>query len=194
MSALHAHPPNIGAVRERLFALGETVRLAAADFEAYWPYIDNLWSSTGTPRTNEGCKTEYFCCRLHTTENWKPRGGGKRVRERQKPSHTAIGCPMRMRVVHAAGVVTVDRVGESPGHAHALEDSDCYKQPSVFCALATREVANGYSVAEVARNLRGVNCPADRAALYAAEGRWLSLKDIHNACAAWKKQHPASQQ
>ena len=78
---------------------------------------------------------------------------------------------MQMQVVHNAGVVTVNCVRESSGHAHALENSDCYEQPSVFCVLVTREVANGYSVAEVAQNLCDVNCSADWAALYTAGGQ-----------------------
>ena len=97
-------------------------------------------------------------------------------------------------MVHHAGIVTVDCVRESPGHAHAWKNSDCSKQPSVFCALVTREVANEYSIAEVTQNLCEVNYSIDQTALYTAKGQWLFLKDIHNACAAWKKQQPVSQQ
>ncbi|MCJ1301535.1 hypothetical protein MMC08_004336 [Hypocenomyce scalaris] len=186
MPGLHKYPSNIGAVRARLFALEEPVILSVTEFEVCWPHVDNVWKSTGTVRVIEGCRTEYFCCRRASKEDWMPQGGGKRVRKRQKPSHTAIGCPVTMRVVHHAGVVTVDRLreGEASGHVHTLDNSDCFKQPFVFCALAAREVANDYAVAVVARNLCEVNSSADQRALFAAGGRWLSLKDIHNACTA----------
>lgn len=36
--------------------------------------------------------------------------------------------------------------------------------------------------------------PEDQKALFAAGGRWLTSKDVANACAAWKKHHPSSQQ
>lgn len=113
-----------------------------------------------------------------------------------------------MRVVHNAGVVTVEHLtGKSlclslhvltvllgSEHAHTLDDSDRFKRPSVFRGLAAREVANGYTVAEVSRNIRAMHRPEDRKALFAAGGRWLTSKDVANACAAWKKQHPSSQQ
>ncbi|KAA6409122.1 MAG: hypothetical protein FRX48_07466 [Lasallia pustulata] len=130
----------------------------------------------GQRREEEGGQTEYFRCRLHSEEDHKPEGGGKRVRERQKPSNTAIGCPVSMRVVRHRGSVTVD----------------C--RPSVFRVLAARDVANGYAVAEVAKNICAVNCSEDRKKLFAARGKWLTAKDVHNACTAWKKQNPASQQ
>ena len=68
---------------------------------------------------------------------------------------------MQMQIVHHTGIVTVDCVGESSEHAHALKNSDCYEQPSVFSFLAIREVGDDYSVAEIAQNLCEVNCPAD---------------------------------
>ncbi len=89
-----------------------------------------------------------------------------------------------MRVVSEGAHVTVTRMGDCLEHAHALEDSDRWKRPSHFRSVAAAQVANGYKVAEVARNLRAVDRPADRTALHAAGGHWLSLKDVHNASAA----------
>ena len=182
MPGLHEYPPNIEAVHARLFALKEPVILTVIEFEACWPHVDNVWKSTGTVRVVGERRTEYFCCHRAPKEDWKPQGGRKRVQKRQKLSHSAIGCSVTMRVARHAGIVTVERLGEgeASGHVHTLDDSDRFKRPTVFRALAAREVANGYPVAEVARNLRGVNRPADRRALFAAGGRWLSLKDVHN--------------
>lgn len=47
-----------------------------------------------------------------------------------------------------------------------------------------------YTASEVARNLRAVDWPEDRKLLTDAGGWHLSLKDVHNASAAWKKDHP----
>ncbi|KAA6411861.1 MAG: hypothetical protein FRX48_04011 [Lasallia pustulata] len=122
------------------------------------------------------------------------KGGGNVYRERQKPSHTAIGCPVSMRVVRHRGSVTVDCVSKAQKHNHSLDDCDRFKRPSVFRVLAAREVANGYAVAEVAKNLRAVNRSEDRKKLFAAGGKWLTAKDVHNACTAWKNQNPVSRQ
>ncbi|SLM33896.1 MULE transposase domain, partial [Lasallia pustulata] len=99
-----------------------------------------------------------------------------------------------MRVVRHAGNVSVNRVGKVLEHIHSLDDCDRFKRPSVFRVLAVREVANGYSVAVVAKNLRAVNHSEDRKKLFAAGGKWLTSKDVHNACTTWKKQNPASKQ
>ena len=95
-------------------------------------------------------------------------------------------------MVTEAGSVTVQRIGTGVEHLHSLEDSDRWKRPSFVRQVAAREVANGYPVANVARNLRGVDRPKDRQALQEAGGHWLSLKDVHNAGAAWKKENPDS--
>ena len=152
MSALHHYPPNIGDVRRRLFCLDEPVALSAADFQAYWPHVDNFWSTTSTVRIEDGRRMEYFRCRLHPKGDWKPAGGGKQLWERQKPSWTAISCPQTMRVVHNAGTVTVEPLTGKflhlplhilifllgSEHTHTLDDSDRFKRPSVFRDLAAR--------------------------------------------------------
>ena len=111
----------------------------------------------------------------YTLRKITSRKGGKNVyRERQKPSHTAIGCPVSMRVVRHRGSVTVDCISKAQKHNHSLDDCDRFKRPSVFRVLAAREVANGYAVAEVAKNLRAVNRSEDRKKLFAAGGKCLA--------------------
>ena len=90
-------------------------------------------------------------------------GEGPHLQKRQKPAFSVIGCSMEIQVVTEAGSVTVQRVGMGVEHLHSLEDSDRWKRPSFVCQIAAREVANGYSVANVARNLQGVG---------GAVGRW----------------------
>ena len=91
------------------------------------------------------------------------------------------------------GMVTVSSMGEALEYIHSLDDCDRFKRPSVFWVLAAREVANGYSVAEVAQNLHAMNHPEDQKKLFTAGGRWLTAKDVHNVCTTWKKQNPSSQ-
>ena len=75
-------------------------------------------------------------------------------------------------------------------HLHTLDDSDRIKRSSAFLQLAASEVAKGYKVAEVSRNMQAMDRPKDRIQLAAAGGTWLNLKDIHNASSAWKKDNP----
>ena len=85
-----------------------------------------------------------------------PEGEGTHLQKRQKPTFSVIGCPMEIWVVTEAGSVTVQRVGMGVEHLHSLEDSDRWKRPSFVRQIAAREVANGYPVANVVRNLQGV--------------------------------------
>ncbi|KAA6413982.1 MAG: hypothetical protein FRX48_02344 [Lasallia pustulata] len=41
MSALHHYPPNVGE---------EAVALSAAEFDAYWPHVNNIWATPSTIR------------------------------------------------------------------------------------------------------------------------------------------------
>ena len=91
---------------------------------------------------------------------------------------------MTIRVVTKAGLVTVNRIEQGLVHTHTMKDLDRWKNPSFVRKIAEREVANGFRVTDVARNLRGFDQPADREALKEVRGRWMSLKDVHNAGAA----------
>lgn len=182
-------PDNIAAIRKELFEVEQTITLSAEQYNSYWPYVDNIWSSKGTPRnTKEGTIVEYFRCRCHPVKEHVPENEGRR--KRQKSSHDALGCEMRIRVVKSLNIVTIDRTGKCLCHIHTLEDIDLRKRPSTFRDLAAIEVAKNYTVAEVARNLRAVDRPDDRKLLTDAGGWHLSLKDVHNASATWKKDHP----
>ncbi len=161
VSALFEFPPAVASLRPRFFAVEDDFVLTADDFRTYWPYVDNIWSSVGAPASLKAGRTAYYRCRLHATKDWVPEGEGKKVRRRMKPSRTAIGCGMRMRVVTNGDCVTVSRTGVCTEHVHTLEDSDRWKRPSHFRELAAAQVASGYKVADVARNLRGVDRPAD---------------------------------
>ncbi|KZF19324.1 hypothetical protein L228DRAFT_41545 [Xylona heveae TC161] len=64
------NPPELGAWRQRLFALDEPVIIPYHQFEVYWPYVDNVWVRNkargvkGTPLTNV-----YYSCRLCRKDN-----------------------------------------------------------------------------------------------------------------------------
>lgn len=97
---------------------------------------------------------------------------------------------MRIRVIKSLNIVTINRTGNSLYHVHTLEDIDSRKRPSAFRDLAAVEVAKNYTAAEEARNLCAVDRPEDQKLLTDAGGGHLSLKGVHNASAAWKKDYP----
>ena len=131
---------NIAAIRKELFKVVQTITLSSEQYKSYWPYVDNIWSSKGTSRnTKDGSIVEYFRCRCHPVKENIPENEGRR--KRQKSSHDALGCEMRIRVTKSLNIVTIDRTGNSLYYVHTLEDIDSRKQPSAFRDLASVEVA-----------------------------------------------------
>jgi len=102
---------------------------------------------------------------------------------------------MKMQIVfqREKNIVKVKRLSDCQQHCHSLKNSDQIKQNSVCCFLAVSEVVKGYAVAAVSQNLSAVDCSKKQLLLKKAESHWLSLKDCHNAEAAYKKQNPDTQ-
>jgi len=48
-TGLFEFPSAVADARRRLFSLEEEVVLSSSEFKAYWPHIDNVWSSARTP-------------------------------------------------------------------------------------------------------------------------------------------------
>ena len=191
MATMHNLPPSIATVRSQIFCIDSTVVLSKTDWDLYWPYCDNIWSLARQNTNKEKTKvTSYYDCRLHPTNDHVPEGSGKSLRKRQKPSRTAIGCPIKMKVIRHEDFVEMIRVGSATVHNHDLDTSDREKRPSIFRKTAADEVSKGYKVSEVTRNTRAVDRSLDRAALQEAGGHWLSLKDVHKASASWKLNNP----
>ena len=182
-------PEDIATIRKNLFQVNDIVTLSLEEYNKYWPYVDNVWSSKGTPDTlKDGSIVEYFRCQCYPTVEHIPANEG--WRKRQKASHNALGCKMRIRVTKNCDLISIRQTGKWPDHVHTLDDIEARKRSSAFRDLAAIEVAKNYTPSEVARNLRAVNRPEDQKLLIEV-GRWhLSLKDVHNASAAWKKEHP----
>ncbi len=145
---IYNSPDNIAAIRKELFEVVQTIKLSPKQYNSYWPYVDNIWSSKGTPRnTKDGSIVEYFRCRCHPVKDHIPENEGRR--KRQKSSHDALDFEMRIRVTKSLKIVTIDRIGNFLYHVNTLEDMDSQKRASTFRDLAAVEVAKNYTVAEV---------------------------------------------
>lgn len=114
--------------------------LSLEEYNGYWPYVDNIWSSKGTPRcTKDGSIVEYFRCRCHPVKEHIPENESRR--KRQKASHDALGCEMRIRIIKNISTATIDRTGNCLNHVHTLEGIHLRERPSAFRDLAAVEVA-----------------------------------------------------
>lgn len=57
-------------VCSRLCDLNDDAVLFSHNLRAYRRYVDNFWSSAGTPATANGRRTAHYCCRLGATQDW----------------------------------------------------------------------------------------------------------------------------
>lgn len=137
METIHNFPPTLEAFRQRLFTLQEVISLPKAEWNIYWPHVDNVWTLKKV-NTAEGRRTEYYLCRLHSKRDWEPEEKTVACRQRQKSSRTAIGCEMKMRVVfrRVEDMVEVERLGNCHQHCHSLEGSDRIKRNYACRSLA----------------------------------------------------------
>ena len=84
--------------------------------------------------------------------------------------------------------IEITRHGDCETHNHDQSSMDIIKRNLAVRNLAGNEVGKGYRASEVARNMKGVVRPQNRAILNAAGGQYLSLLDCHNAGAVHKAQ------
>lgn len=104
-------PENIAAIRKNLFQVNDTITLSLEEYNKYWPYVDNVWSSKGTPDTlKDGSIVEYFRCRCHPTEEYIPENESQR--KRQKALHDALCCKMRIRVTRNCDFINIRQTGK----------------------------------------------------------------------------------
>lgn len=187
-STLYDFPPDLGAWRARLFAVDTSdgpLTLSAQEWAQYWPYVDNVWS-----RKERLGDREYFRCR-----RWRKEQNMKKpvvASKRRKMTRDAIACGMSIRAAHQKnGEMILTRSAHcTEQHHDSLAEADRVKIPKIFLDLASQQVSLGYAVADVAKQLRGVDNPELRDELKAAGGKWLTRQHVHNAGSAFLKTNP----
>ena len=159
-------------------------------WEAVWPYVDNIWVKNKTRSSKDGGSiTRYYLCQNNATKAWvskvKPGEG-----QRQRLARDTLGCGMRFKSITTAFSVTATRTGECLAHCHDLELLDSQKKNSGIMALAAQEASRGYKISAVAETITARHRPQEWSILKDLGGHWLTLADVHNSAAAHKSAHP----
>src|SRR3954464_12076762 len=96
-------PPDLTAIRSRIFEGKEEVKFAPGEFDQYWPFFNNIYTRTGNPYTRKnGQTTTHFRCLLHNTKPKLTKGLDLHDRIRKTPSRKPIGCPKTVRKISYA--------------------------------------------------------------------------------------------
>ena len=168
--------------------MAEPITLSGAEWETYWPWIDNVWPYK---RRYVSQSTKQFTTIVGNGGRPGPlKDGEKRVRKRLKPTRESIQCKAQLKAVWENGVVVLSRVDLLCNHLDSLEDADYAKRPSEFGRIAAFYFQKEFSLAEVSRGVRALDDPTLRQTLQNVGGGHLTHKDLANAGCLYLKDHP----
>jgi len=68
-------------VRQRLFELTKPVKLTAAEFTTYWPFVDNFWVTS-----NKSGLNQWYRCRLGLKKDNGGQGTRRTKEEVKRPT------------------------------------------------------------------------------------------------------------
>ncbi|KAL6244423.1 hypothetical protein RBB50_008665 [Rhinocladiella similis] len=188
--SIFSNPPDLGQMRQKLHDLEEPIELPVADFEAFFPFVDNIWRKLRTGEQSEtSIRTEYYACRLRKVANQKPhvpRPTPEGKQSRKKRIRDDKNCSMTMKVVYNPGPVhscTISRAVDAfQKHTHDLDYIDATKRNSGIMDTARREAARGFLPASIYWKMR-----EEPEKMYAAGGKFMKVSDVRNVQYAWRQ-------
>ncbi|KAI5808718.1 hypothetical protein DFH27DRAFT_540784 [Peziza echinospora] len=142
----HHSPPDLDEWRRRLFTVDTSITMTAAEWDTYWPYIDNVWSHRSTQRSKKGpFVTHYYDCRLKGRPPGTPVNQDPNKKKRKRTARERDLCEMKIKIIETTTpnkTYTIEKVkreigtnGEEPAgeyHRHTLDESDRIKRNSVL--------------------------------------------------------------
>jgi hypothetical protein len=107
-SLLQEIPPHINEFCKKVFDIKDKVILSTQEYEAYWPYLDNMFVLNKT-----NCKptqiVQYWYCHLYPKQTHISQLQ-LQERKRHRNSQIGISCPYRIWSVHDGTTVTLTRL------------------------------------------------------------------------------------
>ena len=193
--SIFSNPPSLGLLRQRLFEVDDVVELSAADFERYWPFVDNVWLRNRAAASSKDANTvtEWYQCRLRKASDRpayvpKPTPEGKVGRKKRVRDN--VSCEMTLKVVRMQGSTPIYRVmrgcGKDVRHSHDLDYVDGVKRNSGVMDTARREGVKGYQPSSTFHRMW-----AEPERMMEAGGKFLKVSDCRNVTMAWRTENPS---
>ena len=176
MDVLSSLPRDTAHVRQLLFNLPLPFSLNRANYDLFWPLIDNVYSIRKTRHiTSESCDfiRHNVICRFKRAYNVAPSSSlGPRAGNTKRASQS---CDVAFRMIeyddHVEFHVTGDQLTI---HDHSLDESVANKRNSLLRGLLQHDISKGYAPAAVIGSVRGNGQSEVRTRLIAAGGAYLS--------------------
>lgn len=191
--SLFTNPPELARVRQSLFALDEGFEMSPTDFDAYFPFIDNVWRKARGPDAqfiNGKQTTDVYWCRLRKAPGAKPHvprptPEGKTARKKRVKEDKS--CTMAMKVTYSEGPgnkVVVSRGVHDEQHTHDLEYMDSLKRNSAVMDVARRETMRAFLPTSVFWKMW-----TEPDKMNDAGGKFMKVSDVRNVQYAWRQEN-----
>ncbi len=191
--SLFTNPPELARVRQSLFALEQAFEMSLTDFDAYFPFVDNVWrkarATEAQPDTSQN--TEVYWCRLRKAPGAKPhipRPTPEGKQPRKKRAKEDKTCNMAMKVTYSDGPVkkvTVSRaVEDGEDHTHDLDYMDSLKRNGAIMDVARRETNRAFLPTSVFWKMW-----QEPDKMSAAGGKLMKVSDVRNVQYAWRQEN-----
>ncbi|KEF59124.1 uncharacterized protein A1O9_03968 [Exophiala aquamarina CBS 119918] len=191
--SVFSNPPDLLAMRHRIFAVEEPIELSAADFDNYFLFVDNIWRKMRTtdPQPEGSVRIDYYACRLRrgaTQKSHVPRPTPEGKQSRKKRVKEEKTCGMTMKVVYNPGspeTCTVSRaVDNFQKHSHDLDYIDATKRNTGVMDTARREATKGFLPASIFWKMW-----EEPTKMEAAGGKFMKVSDVRNVQYAWRQEN-----
>ncbi|OAP60571.1 hypothetical protein AYL99_05573 [Fonsecaea erecta] len=185
------NPPNLAEMRDRLFSLEDPIVMPVADWQTYFPFVDNIWRKMRTehPPEDGSAKVDHYHCRFRRAHYMKPhtpRPTPEGKQQRRKRAREEKTCTMKMKVVYNRGPIeTCTILKDTDGgmtHSHDLDYNDSSKRNTGIMQTARCEVTKGYVPSSIFWKMW-----EEPEKMLAAGGKFLKVSDVRNLQYAWRQ-------
>jgi 2,5-diamino-6-(ribosylamino)-4(3H)-pyrimidinone 5'-phosphate reductase len=150
--SLFSNPPNLGAMRDRMFKVEEPIQLSPLDFDAYFKFMDNVWRKEKAEVSREdGNTVDLYCCKLKNSKAYASKHVPDEQRKRKKVERAQQECDMTMKVTYSGGAIPTCTITHGGGHGvkglkhtHDLDFMDQNKRCTGVMDVARREANKGF--------------------------------------------------
>ncbi|KAF2266822.1 hypothetical protein CC78DRAFT_559140 [Lojkania enalia] len=131
---LIAHPPNLGEWRNKLFHVDETITLTEAEFQTYFPHIDNVYSHRSTQRhKRKRFVSHYWDCRLKGRPPGTKKSTDPDKKKRKRVARERDLCDVKIKITeYFDGAEFAEQTGQQPP-ADTM-DNNTYLGPTALSA------------------------------------------------------------
>lgn len=191
--SLFSNPPRLRELRQQLFDIKDDLEMSAADFEEYFPFVDNVWRKYKMD-SNHDPNSEIFCCRLrpsgqHKSSTPKPAAEGKQQRRKRKREEKT--CSMLMKVTYVQDPIRKVRISKFSSsdiaHSHDLEYMDHNKRNSAIMDVARREAVRAFLPGSIFWKMQ-----QEQDRMEDAGGKHMKISDVRNVQYPWRQQNSAA--